>query len=120
MTILNTIHDEAALILLGARRIGAIHDETGALIGQEVEPAISMAAYPDALAEVEAGRLAARWAALRAERSRRIAACDWTQVQDAPLTDAQRKAWAVYRQALRDLPSATKNVVAPDWPAPPA
>lgn len=120
MTILNTIHDEAALILLGARRIGAIHDETGALIGQEVEPAISMAAYPDALAEVEAGRLAARWAALRAERTLRLSASDWTQLPDAGLSDKARAGWAAYRRALRDLPALTEDPAAPAWPDPPA
>lgn len=50
----------------------------------------------------------------RATRDRLLTASDWTQLPDAPLTDAQRAAWAAYRQALRDLP-ATGD----DWPAPP-
>lgn len=41
------------------------------------------------------------WAAVRAERDALLAACDWTQVADAPV-DAQ--VWADYRQALRDVP----------------
>lgn len=44
-------------------------------------------------------------AAQRGERDRRLAACDWTQLPDAPLTPEQRAAWADYRQALRDLPA---------------
>jgi hypothetical protein len=36
----------------------------------------------------------------RAERNGKLAACDWTQVADAPV---DKKAWAEYRQALRDL-----------------
>ena len=38
---------------------------------------------------------------VRAERDRLLAESDWTQIADAPVDQA---AWAVYRQALRDLP----------------
>jgi hypothetical protein len=41
-----------------------------------------------------------RWQLFREERNRRLAACDWTQVSDAPV---HREAWAAYRQELRDL-----------------
>lgn len=51
---------------------------------------------------------------LRAERDRRLAASDWTQLPDAPLSDEQKAAWAVYRQALRDM-----TETAGDWPEPP-
>jgi hypothetical protein len=37
----------------------------------------------------------------RQERNRRLAACDWTQLSDAPIQDAA--AWATYRQDLRDI-----------------
>jgi hypothetical protein len=40
-------------------------------------------------------------ATVRAERNARLAACDWTQVADAPVNSA---AWANYRQSLRDIP----------------
>ncbi|RGP39049.1 tail fiber assembly protein [Pseudotabrizicola alkalilacus] len=56
------------------------------------------------------------WAALRAERDRRLAACDWTQLPDATVN---REAWAAYRAALRDLPSLTTDPLSPIWPAPP-
>ena len=40
----------------------------------------------------------------RAQRDAALAACDWTQAADAPLTDAKRAEWKAYRKALRDLP----------------
>lgn len=49
----------------------------------------------------------------RSERNARLRVCDWTQMADAPLSEAQRSAWAAYRQSLRDLPEA------PDWPRTP-
>ena len=61
----------------------------------------------------------AGWERLRSERDRLLAAADWTQISDAPV-DA--KAWAAYRQALRDFP-ATINTIEelenPVWPEPP-
>ena len=53
---------------------------------------------------------------LRAERNRLLAASDWTQMPDSPLTDEQRAAWAQYRQALRDAPSTWTP--SPEWDAP--
>ena len=41
------------------------------------------------------------WTNARFERDRRLAASDWTQLPDVPL--ATKGAWAVYRQALRDI-----------------
>lgn len=41
--------------------------------------------------------------AVRALRNRRLLDCDWTQLPDAPLSDAQRERWQVYRQELRDM-----------------
>lgn len=59
----------------------------------------------------EAARLAeynsepARFARLREERDRRIAATDYLMTSDYPLTEAQRAAVSAYRTALRDLPA---------------
>ena len=44
---------------------------------------------------------------LKLERNRMLADCDWTQANDSPLSDAKKKEWATYRQALRDI---TKTV----------
>ena len=38
--------------------------------------------------------------AVRDDRNKRLADCDWTQVADAPVDKA---AWAAHRQALRDV-----------------
>ena len=54
---------------------------------------------------------------LRRKRDQMLAACDWTQVPDAPV-DSQ--AWAAYRQALRDLPENTEDSRNPVWPTKPA
>ncbi|PIW54632.1 MAG: hypothetical protein COW16_10335 [Sphingomonadales bacterium CG12_big_fil_rev_8_21_14_0_65_65_10] len=54
-------------------------------------------------------------AARRGERDRRLAASDWTQLPDAPLTEAERAAWASYRQALRDL-----DLTGTGWPEAPS
>lgn len=43
---------------------------------------------------------------------------DWTQLPDAPFTDAQKYAWADYRQQLRDLPT-NPNWPTADFPNPP-
>jgi hypothetical protein len=42
---------------------------------------------------------------IRRRRSFDLAASDWTQTADAPLTAEKKAEWANYRQALRDLPS---------------
>ena len=44
---------------------------------------------------------------LKLERNRMLSDCDWTQANDSPLSDAKKKEWATYRQALRDI---TKTV----------
>jgi len=43
---------------------------------------------------------------------------DWTQLSDIELTVEEKQAWAVYRQALRDLDS-TKSVLDVKFPIPP-
>ncbi|RRU05599.1 tail fiber assembly protein [Stenotrophomonas sp. 278] len=56
---------------------------------------------------------------MRAERSQRLRSSDWTQMADAPLSVAAKTAWAVYRQALRDLPTLPAFPEVP-WPTPPS
>jgi hypothetical protein len=54
--------------------------------------------------------------AVRADRNRRLADSDWTQLADAPV---DKTAWATYRQALRDVPAQSGfpwNVQWPDTP----
>ena len=56
---------------------------------------------------------------MKVERSQRLRSTDWTQMADAPLSVAAKTAWAVYRQALRDLPAlpAVPGVERPNPPA---
>lgn len=60
--------------------------------------------------------VAAAWAGARAERDRRLQETDWTQLPDVPLET--KEAWAVYRQALRDITEQPDpfNI---QWPVPP-
>ena len=53
------------------------------------------------------------------ERDGLLAASDWTQSPDSPLTDAKKTAWATYRQVLRDLPANTTDPANPVWPTRP-
>ena len=53
---------------------------------------------------------------MRHQRDLLLAASDWTQTLDAPLTDEQRAAWATYRQQLRDAPATWTP--GPTWDAP--
>ena len=39
----------------------------------------------------------------RARRNALLKDCDWTQLSNVPLTDAKKKEWETYRQALRDM-----------------
>ena len=58
-------------------------------------------------------------ASIRPERNRLLAASDWTQLDDSPLTEAQKTSWATYRQQLRDLTSSIDengNVTFPTAP----
>lgn len=55
-------------------------------------------------------------ARMRYWRDAELARTDWTQVADAPVDQA---AWAIYRQALRDLPSSNKDPRAIELPVAP-
>ncbi len=53
---------------------------------------------------------------VRDERNKKLAECDWTQVLDAPVDQA---AWAVYRQALRDVTAQEGFPWTINWPTQP-
>lgn len=44
------------------------------------------------------------WQEFRKIRNYKLSQSDWTQFPDSPITEDQKNAWQVYRQALRDLP----------------
>jgi hypothetical protein len=66
--------------------------------------------------EAKAAKDAAQAMAVRADRDRRLADSDWTQVADAPVDQA---AWAAYRQGLRDVPAQSGFPWDITWPVKP-
>ena len=56
---------------------------------------------------------------VRNERNLRLTLSDWTQLADSPLSPALKEAYAVYRQALRDVPEQSGFPDAIDWPEEP-
>jgi len=59
------------------------------------------------------------WGEVRTERDRRLAACDWTQLADAPFDEAKKNEWKKYRKDLRDVPQKHPNPDAVVWPEAP-
>ncbi len=59
-------------------------------------------------------------ARVRAERDRRLAACDWTVLTDSPLTTAKKTEWKTYRTALRDISAAEGFPHTMEWPTEPS
>lgn len=55
----------------------------------------------------------------REERNILLAKSDWTQTNDAPLTEIHKEAWKTYRQELRDLPTKDGFPINVIWPASP-
>jgi hypothetical protein len=53
---------------------------------------------------------------VRAERDAKLKESDWTQLSDAPV---DKEAWAVYRQALRDVPQQEGFPHSVTWPEQP-
>ena len=54
---------------------------------------------------------------LRVKRDSLLSESDWTQAPDAPV---DTKAWAAYRQQLRELPESISDPTQPIvWPQPP-
>ena len=57
----------------------------------------------------------------RKTRNDLLVGSDWTQMNDSPLTNEQKTAWATYRQELRDISDldAWPNLGDDDWPVAP-
>jgi hypothetical protein len=56
---------------------------------------------------------------IRVNRDALLAKSDWTQMSDSPLSADMKQKWAVYRQALRDLPEAYPDLRKLVWPTKP-
>ena len=57
---------------------------------------------------------------VRAERDRKLAACDWTVLTDSPLTTAKKTEWKSYRTALRNISAAEGFPHTMEWPTEPS
>jgi len=60
--------------------------------------------------------VAARETEARILRDKLLAASDWTQLGDAPLSASLKAEWVTYRQALRDLDLQAEKIVWPPQP----
>jgi hypothetical protein len=76
----------------------------------ETEPAKTAAEQE---AEYKAAKDAEQAKSVRTQRGEKLKECDWTQVADAPV---DKEAWAVYRQALRDVTGQSGFPWTIDWP----
>ena len=70
--------------------------------------------------DIDAEQLAENWGVMRTTRNNRLTASDWTHMSDVTLSAESLSVWAVYRQALRDLPANTVDPANPVWPTEPA
>ncbi len=59
-------------------------------------------------------------ASVRVQRDKLIAESDWTQLTDCQLSDSVKAEWVTYRQALRDLPTASGFPHTMTWPTKPS
>lgn len=66
--------------------------------------------------EQKAAKDADQAKAIRDDRNKRLAECDWTQLSDAPV---DKTAWASYRQELRDISKQTGFPWEVTWPIAP-
>ena len=57
----------------------------------------------------------------RTTRNKLLANSDWTQINDSPLSNEDKTAWATYRQELRGITDldAWPNLADDDWPVAP-
>jgi len=102
---LQHLHPDASWSLNGDQYDGLVwHDDT------------PMPSEADLVAAWPGVRDARAWAAVRVERDRLLDASDWSQMPDNALASAAIAAWAVYRQALRDVPQSSATPDAVVWP----
>jgi hypothetical protein len=59
------------------------------------------------------------WENIRQQRNQLLYECDWTQLQDAPLTPSKLAEWMMYRQQLRNITALYSNPYEVEWPPKP-
>ena len=69
--------------------------------------------------EAKAAMDAQQAEAVRSTRNTKIAQCDWTQLDDTPLSNPKKLEWATYRQELRDIPAQSGFPWDVAWPEKP-
>jgi len=70
----------------------------------------------DATSEEIAERTESKAAEVRADRNKRLADCDWTQLADSPLDADAKLAWQLYRETLRMVPEQSGFPWDVNWP----
>jgi len=65
------------------------------------------------------GKDAEQGKAVRADRNKRLADCDWTQLGDSPLNPDDKLAGQLYRETLRMVPEQPKFPWEIQWPLEP-
>ena len=53
---------------------------------------------------------------VRTSRDDKLKECDWTQLDDTPLSNTVKATWAIYRQALRDVTAQAGFPWTITWP----
>jgi len=53
---------------------------------------------------------------VRTSRDDKLKECDWTQLDDTPLSNTVKATWAIYRQALRDVTTQAGFPWTITWP----
>ena len=66
-----------------------------------------------------ADKVGPKWDAMRVERNKRLAACDWTQMADSALSAQAKADWSDHRSALRNLPEVNADPENISWPVAP-
>ena len=60
------------------------------------------------------------WDDIKTKRDALLAACDWTQTLDAPITSSVQKSWQNYRTVLRNIHQTYSDPSLVEWPTVPS
>jgi hypothetical protein len=90
--------------------LGPVFTDTPASEGQPAKTAAENEAAYKAMKDAEQAK------SVRASRTQMLKDCDWTQIADST---ADKAAWATYRQALRDITTASGFPWTMTWPESP-
>ena len=109
------VYSDGTINMWDPSQVVPVSDETHPDYGKTGQEVDGKEKCPDSL--VQEYVLKNHWAQIREYRNKLLVKSDWSQGSDIP-TELKAK-WATYRQALRDVPSASS----PDkvvWPTAPS